>query len=227
VKLTPKENVFTVEYNTCRFLDLILDTIQNCQHVLNPLYPDNIPKGDFTFTIWMPLLRRLFNINSNIIGLKPNESVSDDSTNEKVYIYSDSHTNLIGFKVDLRFLYDFEGKEFGICNVVCSKSHAGDEKIYGDHTKLIREGKTNTISLCNITEDLDPVYTWIIQVCGLKLFVCLTVVHVGNDLLLLVLQFNVTYPLVISLSWQQNAKETTIRPMQGNIYRKRQLVERS
>lgn len=113
-QLWTSKNVPTVEYNTCRFLDLIFDTIQNCQHVLNPLYPDNIPEGDLTFTIWMPLFRRLFDINSNIIRLKPNKSVSDDSTNEKVYIYSDSHINLIGFKVDLRFLYGFEEVFFRI-----------------------------------------------------------------------------------------------------------------
>jgi hypothetical protein len=89
-RLCGSNKVSTVEYNTYKFLDSILDTIQNSQHILNPVYPENIPEGDFTFTIWMPLFRRLFNINSNIIRLKPNESVPDDSTSEKVYIYGDN-----------------------------------------------------------------------------------------------------------------------------------------
>jgi hypothetical protein len=103
---------------------------------------------------------------------------------------------IIGFKVDLRFIYDFEGKEFDMCDLECSRQDADNDKTYNDHSKLIREGKTNTISLYNITEDIPIVRTWIIQACGLKLYVS-TVVYVDDDLFTVIPQFNINYPTAI------------------------------
>lgn len=83
------------------------------------------------------------------------------------YIYGDDNKNLLGFKVDLRFIYDFEDEEYDMCSLEFSHEDTNDEKTYHDHSKLICEGETNVISLFNITVDLPMVYTWIIQVCGI------------------------------------------------------------
>ncbi|GAA5815771.1 hypothetical protein MFLAVUS_009286 [Mucor flavus] len=195
-RLCGSTKVLDSEYNMYKFLDTILDNIQNSQHVLNPMYPRNIPEGDFTYTIWKPLFKRLFEIDTRLIRLKPSETVPDDSTSEKAYIYEETNKHLIGFKVDLRFIYDFEDKEFDLCDLECSLEDADDEKTYHDHSKLIREGKTNTISLYNAIDDIPVIHTWIIQACGLKLYVS-TVVYVDDNLFVVIPQFDLKYPTTI------------------------------
>lgn len=195
-RLCRSKTISNYEYSTYKFFDSILDTIKNSQHVLNPAYPEKILENDFTFTVWMPLLMRLFNINTNIIRIKPGESILVDSTSEMSYIYGDDNKNLLGFKVDLRFIYDFEDQEYDLCNLECSREDANDQKIYHDHSKLIREGKTNVISLFNATVDIPNVYTWIIHACGLKLYIS-TVICVGEDLFVVVPLFNINFSTVI------------------------------
>ncbi|CAO3701296.1 unnamed protein product [Rhizopus stolonifer] len=102
-RLCGSNKMLAAEYNTYKFLDTILDSIQSFQHILNPAYPNNIPKEDFIYNIWMLLFKRLFEIDSRIIRLKPGETVPDDSTSKKAYIYGEGNKHLIGFKVDLRF----------------------------------------------------------------------------------------------------------------------------
>lgn len=180
-RLCGSMKVSDAEYNTYKFLDVILDSIQNSQHILNPTYSSNIPEGDYTYTIWMPFFKKLFEIDSHIIRLKPTETVPDDSTSEKAYIYEDyDNKHIIGFKIDLRFIYDFEDKEFDLCSLECCLEDADEEKTQHDHSKLIREGKTNTTSLYYVTENMPSMHTWIIQACGLTLYVS-TVVYVGKD----------------------------------------------
>ncbi|RCH87205.1 hypothetical protein CU098_004035, partial [Rhizopus stolonifer] len=195
-RLCGSKTISNYEYSTYKFFDSILDTIKNSQHVLNPAYPEKILENDFTFTVWMPLLMRLFNINTNIIRIKPGESIPVDSTSEMSYIYGDDNKNLLGFKVDLRFIYDFEDQEYDLCNLECSREDANDQKIYHDHSKLIREEKTNVISLFNTTVDTPNVYTWIIHACGLKLYIS-TVICVGEDLFVVVPLFNINFSTVI------------------------------
>ncbi|KAI7903565.1 uncharacterized protein BX663DRAFT_551274 [Cokeromyces recurvatus] len=88
-RLCGSNKVLAAEYNTYKFLDTILDSMQNSQHILNPAYPKNIPEGDFTYSIWLPLFKRLFEIDSHIILLKPSETAPDDSICEKAYIYEE------------------------------------------------------------------------------------------------------------------------------------------
>lgn len=103
---------------------------------------------------------------------------------------------MVGFKVDLRFIYDFEDKEFDLCDLEYSLEDADDEKTYHDYSKLIREGKTITTSLYNATEDIPIIPIWIIQACELKLYIS-TVVYVDENLFVVILQFDIKYPTAI------------------------------
>jgi hypothetical protein len=78
----------------------------------------------------------------------------------------------------------------------CSLEDADDEKTYHDYSKLIREEKTNTTSLYNVTEDIPIIHTWIIQAFGLKLYI-FNVVYVDDNLFVVIPQFDIKYPTVI------------------------------
>ncbi|KAI9247372.1 hypothetical protein EDC94DRAFT_494066, partial [Helicostylum pulchrum] len=106
-------------------------------------------------------------------------------------------SKLIGFKIDLRFILDFEDQEFDLCELECALPDADTDKKCDDFGKLIREGKTNTISLHDITDNFPIIHTWIIQACGLQLDVS-TVVYIDNDLFVVVPQFSIEYPTEIS-----------------------------
>ena len=159
----------TKDHATYKMLDTILDSVQNCQFLLNPPHPNKVVEGDYAYSNWMPLLKKLFDINKQI-RLKVAESVPCDSTNEKIYMYGSDHKNLIGFKVDIRMLYDFSWEEFDLGNLECCLPSANEAKVLGDHGKLVREGRTNTSSLVSVVDNLSVVHTWVIQTYGLKSF---------------------------------------------------------
>ncbi|KAI9486485.1 MAG: hypothetical protein EXX96DRAFT_534740 [Benjaminiella poitrasii] len=95
----------------------------------------------------MRLLKRLFNINFNTIRIKPGEPIPVDSTCVMSYIYGDANEHLFGFKVDSRFIYDFDLKG--------SREDANDH----NHSESLCERKTKVIRLFNITIDLPLEYT--------------------------------------------------------------------
>ncbi|KAI9257869.1 hypothetical protein BY458DRAFT_518371 [Sporodiniella umbellata] len=83
-----------------------------------------------------------------------------------------------------------------MCSLECSKEDANDSKIYQDHSKLVREGRTNTASLLNNIRNPDDIHTWTIQACGLCLYFS-TVVYVDNNLFVVIPQFRVEFPTTI------------------------------
>ncbi|KAG1141784.1 hypothetical protein G6F37_008108 [Rhizopus arrhizus] len=62
-------------------------------------------EGGYVYQIWLPLFKLLFAINGDGIRLKTEESVHENSTNEKI---------------DVRFTYDFEDQKLDLCGMeVC------------------------------------------------------------------------------------------------------------
>jgi hypothetical protein len=108
-----------------------------------------LTEGHFTYAILLLVFSRLFTTttNNNIIQLKPAEFVPDESTSEKVYVYGDSSTSLIGFKIDIRFMFNFQNDEFDLCSLEAAREDPGGDKVNDNHSKLVREGKTNTVAL--------------------------------------------------------------------------------
>lgn len=73
-------------YQIYKFYECIFDTIQNSQLILNPPTAEmKFTEGDYTYQIWLPLIKKLFNINgdNSNVRLKVAESVLDNSTDDK------------------------------------------------------------------------------------------------------------------------------------------------
>jgi hypothetical protein len=56
-KLCSMKGISDKDYNAYKLLETILDIQQNCQHVLNPIYQSKLAEGDYTYSIWMPILK--------------------------------------------------------------------------------------------------------------------------------------------------------------------------
>lgn len=91
----------------------IYDVIQNNPFIMRQKYPDKISESDYTDQIWLPIFKSLFAINGNLIRVKKEETVPTDSTIEKSSFYSTSK-HIIGFKTDIRFIFDYKESEFDI-----------------------------------------------------------------------------------------------------------------
>lgn len=75
----------------------------------------------------------LFHTHSNIIRSNISETVLADSKASKEALYITS-SNIIGFKVDMRFVFDFEEEEFDLgCAKACMSLFSGTklEQGYG------------------------------------------------------------------------------------------------
>ncbi|RCH84637.1 hypothetical protein CU097_005240 [Rhizopus azygosporus] len=166
-RLCAMKEVNDVDYNTYKLLVTVSDTQQNQQHILNPKCPEKLVEGYFTYLICLALFQKLSSVNGNVIQLKPADSISDNSTKEKERVYGGDHSNLKGFKVDIRFIYTFNDQEFDLCNFECCLSNFPKEKVQHDRGELIREGRISTANLFNAINSADSAQTWIIQVSGL------------------------------------------------------------
>ncbi|KAI7855370.1 hypothetical protein BDC45DRAFT_605022 [Circinella umbellata] len=68
------------------------------------------------------------------------ESVSRHSSITKKNTYPDKK-NTVSFKIDCRFMYDYNGQEYDLGVGELSKQNPGDDKLFGDKGKFLREGK--------------------------------------------------------------------------------------
>ncbi|GAA5799953.1 hypothetical protein HPULCUR_005374 [Helicostylum pulchrum] len=178
--------------STIKLFTAVLDVFQNNGFILEQKQPNNVIEGDYVDQIWLPVFKGpLFAINGHLVGADKGETVIKNSTQQKSALYqSDSH--VIGFKVDVRLIYDHGSSEFDIGAAEACLSEADDNKIVGDRAKLLREGKDNVDTLIKVSSG-DIRSSWIIQISGLMAYIC-TVTYVGSDLFVGTLQNTITFP---------------------------------
>lgn len=123
-----------------------------------------ISERDFTYQLWLPIFQKVFHVNSEIVRIKVGETVLSESTESKVSSYSSSR-NIVGFKVDMRFLLDFEAEEFDLACAEACIPVVTQAKIHHDMSKLLREGKIMQTAALNTIQD-SSVYSWVIQISG-------------------------------------------------------------
>lgn len=151
----------------------------------------NVTERDNSHDIWLPLLRKLFAVNGQIVRINNGESALVQSTIEKQENYP-IHKGVVGFKVDLRCLYDFGNVEYNIASFEACLPDADQAKIVYDQAKLIREAKINLVQLQYLLHD-QAYHSWSVQLIGLKA-VFRTAVYNGDDLFVCVPQFTVEFP---------------------------------
>lgn len=96
------------------------------------------------------------------------ESVNDTTTLNKKEIYSESHS--IGFKIDLRFIYDTDEDEYDVGAGEVARDN-NDKKLIHDLGKLVREGKDVLDGLLHIVMDdkvAKDLSAWVIQISALQ-----------------------------------------------------------
>ncbi|KAI7892443.1 uncharacterized protein EV154DRAFT_418827, partial [Mucor mucedo] len=99
---------------------------------------------------------------------------------------------VIGFKTDIRFIFDYKESEFGIGGAEVYLPNADITKLTDNEAKLLREGKRITNPLNNVSSDL----SWIVQISGLRAYFS-TVAYVGHDLHVGILQNQSLFPSCI------------------------------
>jgi hypothetical protein len=101
-------------------------------------------------------------------------------------------------KIDIRFLFDYDGYEFGLGAAEICAPETLDQKINDDLAKLLGEGKDNTNSLYKATfGDKELPYTWILQIVGLTNHMS-SVHYVGHHLNVGVFQKTINFPSSVS-----------------------------
>ncbi|KAG1165001.1 hypothetical protein G6F36_013566 [Rhizopus arrhizus] len=144
--------------STIKLFIAILDVFQNNAFIMEQKHPDNISEGDYIDQIWLPVLKSLFAIHGHLIQVKKGEMVIKDSTEQKAALYQ-TEGHIIGFKVDVRLIYDHGASEFDIGVAEACLPEVDDS------AKLLREGKDNTDTLIKVTCG-DAHNSWIMQISG-------------------------------------------------------------
>ncbi|KAI9469680.1 MAG: hypothetical protein EXX96DRAFT_464587, partial [Benjaminiella poitrasii] len=122
------------------FFSNILYLVDANQFIFEPSNHTKVSERDFAYQIWLPLLKKLFHINNDLVRTKAGETVLSGSTYSKADLYQ-NHNSIIGFKVDIRVIFDFKQDNFDIvCGEACI-SLPGQNKLEHDKSKLLREGK--------------------------------------------------------------------------------------
>lgn len=177
----------------CSLLRVILDSIEELSHLLKPTV--KVTERDYLYNVWLPLPRKLFSISGNLIRLKFDESALSHSTTEKQDIYSEEK-GVVGFKIDLRCIFDHGEKEFDFACLESCLSDADEAKVRLDGAKLLREARSNLVNLQYALPNDKKLNPWFVQVTGLKAMFS-TIVYDDNDLYVSVSQFMIDYPSCI------------------------------
>lgn len=122
--------------------------------ILDPSNNNKVSEIDFAYQIWLPLLKKLFQINNDLVRIKVDEMVLSGSF------------CFIGFKVDVRILFDFKQEESDIvCGEACV-SFPGQAKLEHDTLKLLREGKLVLDTLKNVLIGSNESISWMLPLSG-------------------------------------------------------------
>ncbi|RCH98228.1 hypothetical protein CU097_006236 [Rhizopus azygosporus] len=117
------------------FFSHILYLIDANKFILDASNNTKVSERYFAYQTWLPLLKKLFHINNDLVRLKAGKTVMSGSTYSKSDLYA-NHENIIGFKVDIRIIFDFKLEEF---NIVCGEACIpipGQDKLEHDMSKL-------------------------------------------------------------------------------------------
>ncbi|KAI9481233.1 MAG: hypothetical protein EXX96DRAFT_455531, partial [Benjaminiella poitrasii] len=74
------------------------------------------------------------------IRLKVGKSILHESTKEKAKIYNEAN-NVKVFKIDIRCVHDYKNEDIDVCSIEMCLPDSNNEKILGDLSKLLREGR--------------------------------------------------------------------------------------
>lgn len=186
-------------YQKLMIMENILLTVQNESFLLSTLNESKlsqlkkISEVDIFFKVWSPIINGLINVNKRL-RLKSGETVNLVSTAAKKQLYSEAQ-QVIGFKIDIRILYDFEDQEIDLCAGEISKGTSNNAKVWHDDSKVIREGKdilNQLYDLCGNRKNND-LYSWSIQISGLQCV--LSTQHLcSNGLYVSVPRFDFVFP---------------------------------
>ncbi|KAI7870102.1 uncharacterized protein EV154DRAFT_607626 [Mucor mucedo] len=144
------------------FFREIIYLLDSKQFMLNKNNKAKISERDFSYQLWLPIFQKVFHINNEIIRIKVGETVLSESTESKASVYTDSR-NIVGFKVDMRFLLDFEMEEFDVACAEACIPIVPEAKIQHDMSKLLREGKIMQTAALNVIQN-SRVFSWVIQI---------------------------------------------------------------
>jgi hypothetical protein len=135
--LRSMQNVEIEKQQLLDFYGEILYLLNSSQFLLDPANQRKVSERDFAYLIWLPLFKRLFCMNDNFVRIKVGETVLCDSTSCKSILYPEL-TNVIGFKVDIRILFDFKNTEF---DLVAGEACISLQGLDHDSSKLLKKGK--------------------------------------------------------------------------------------
>ncbi|ORX53136.1 hypothetical protein DM01DRAFT_9035 [Hesseltinella vesiculosa] len=129
----------------CSDTERLLETLATLIKIIDTniflLDPDNttrVTEYDFITQIWAPILKSLIDIHG-VLRMKIGESSPVQGIVGRKRSYSDTR---VGFKVDLRLLFDSRSNEHDLLSLEAAK--AGDSsKLCHDICKLMREAKDN------------------------------------------------------------------------------------
>ncbi|KAL9551360.1 hypothetical protein MBANPS3_004292 [Mucor bainieri] len=98
----------------------IIDIYEDNPKIFDKSFSSKLTEGDFASIVWSPIIRKILAIRK-ILRLKFGESVNNDSTKAKQLQYEDAN-NVIGPKVDMRFVLDLNGAEVDLGAVECARA---------------------------------------------------------------------------------------------------------
>lgn len=192
-KLLSEANLVPSTRLTYKLFSTCLDIFENNQLLLNPMLSKKNTEYDYILNIWGPLFKKIFSINNNIIRIKCGESVSDCMKKGKEELYP-GDSNVVSFKVDLRFLHDDDEFEIDLATVECSKPNSDDEKNERDSGKLCRESKDSLDTIWDLLKDFEcDVKTWSLQISG-TVGVASTTHYTQNGFYVVIPRFHFYFP---------------------------------
>ncbi|OBZ81426.1 hypothetical protein A0J61_10526 [Choanephora cucurbitarum] len=124
-----------------KVIDQILDILDEEKFLLQNIADTSlITESDIMGKIWIPLIKKVLFVRGNLVRTKVGETIPPHSQEEKMLQYDDAK-NIKAFKVDIRFIFDLEGKEYDVGAGEVARETADKAKILHDKSKLLREGK--------------------------------------------------------------------------------------
>ncbi|KAG2211113.1 hypothetical protein INT45_009765 [Circinella minor] len=152
----------------------IVETVEDQNYLFDNNSPIDKTELDYLNRIWT----KVFDYFLTASGLRHSirlltvdysgESVSRHTSITKKNMYPDKK-NTVSFKIDCRFVYDYNGQEYDLGVGELSKQNPGDDKLFGDEGKLIREGKEVVdglaSTLCGRSSDQE-FKGWLLQLNG-------------------------------------------------------------
>lgn len=164
--LRSKSDISAENQHILDFFSNILCLVDANQFILEPSNHTKVSERDFAYQIWLPLLKKLFHINNDLVRIKVGETVLSGSTYSKADLYP-NYDIIVGFRVDIRVIFDSKQDEFDIvCGESCI-SLPGQNKFEHDKSKLLREGKLMQTILQNVIMDPKESIFWMLQLSGL------------------------------------------------------------